>query len=299
QFRTSGIDILRQENGFGSGDLTSHLIMNSNSGLALDFGGTYRLNRYYTLTGSIVDIGFINWKEDIDNEVLRDTTFRYNGIDLEELDNIEQTLEDSLFSRFDTDPNSDAYRTWLPVTAQGSWVYHYSPKTDLYVSVGSRYVQRQFKMIYGGGLTHKFGRVFTGSLSLTKLPQQFFNAGAAIVLKGGPVQMYMAADQVINFSVPDAKAFDFRFGMSFILQGRSGGRGESFGTAGRRINGAKGLDTNVFLGKKVKTKKRDGIYSIIKRQKKRSVKTTKTKRDGGVQKKSLNGRSGKKNTGNE
>ncbi|WP_421763610.1 DUF5723 family protein [Ekhidna sp.] len=292
--RTSGVDIYQGD----EGDLGSHLLFNGNKGLALDIGGTYRLNRYYTLTGSIVDIGFINWKENIKNYALGDTTFTYSGVDLAELDDIQQTLEDSLFNKFETTENSNPYRSWLPVTAQGSWIYHYTPKLDFYVTAGSRLVQRQLKMLYGGGMTYKFGRAFTASASATKLPQQFFNIGAAITAKGGPVQMYLAADQIINFSVPDAKAFDFRFGMSFAFGRRRTVEPES-GLSRAPIAGAKGLDTNVFLGKKVKTKKRDGIYSIIKRQKRRDLKNKRTQRDNDVKKKSLNGRTGKKNTGSE
>ena len=289
--RTSGFDIYDET----VGDLGSHLVMNSNRGVALDIGGTYRSSRSYTLTGSIVDIGFINWKENITNYSLADTTFTYRGVDLENLDDIEQTLEDSLFSKFETDDTFEPYRSWLPVTASGSWIYHHSPKTDFYISVGSRWVQRQFKMLYGGGVTHRFGKVFTGSLGVTKLPQQFFNVGAAFAVKGGSVQMYMAADQVINFSVPDAKAIDFRFGMTFAFGSRPEKKVQS-GLSRGPIAGAKGLDTNVFLGKKVRTKKREGIYSIIKRQKRRELKNKRTKRSSDVQKKSLNGRSGKKNT---
>ena len=289
--RTSGFDIYDET----EGDLASHLVMNSNTGFAVDVGATYRLNRYYTLTGSIVDIGFINWKENINNYTLADTTFTYNGVNLENLDDIEQTLEDSLFSKFETTDTFDPYRSWLPTTAYGSWIYHYSPKTDIYVTVGSRWIQRQFKMMYGAGITQKFGKAFTGSVSVTKLPQQFINMGAAFAVRGGPVQFYMAADQVINFSIPDAKAFDFRFGMSFAFGDRKSPRQEN-GLSRSPIAGAKGLDTNVFLGKKVKTKKRDGIYSIISKQKRRELKNKKTKKTGGVQKKSLNGRSGKKNT---
>ena len=288
--RTSGFDIYDET----VGDLGSHLVMNGNKGFAIDIGGTYRLNRYYTITGSLVDVGFINWNENIKNYSLADTTFNYRGVSLEGLDDIEQTLEDSLFSKFETTDTFDPYKGWLPITANGSWIYHYSPKTDIYVSVGSRWVQRQIKMMYGAGVTQKFGKAFTGSISVTKLPQQFFNAGAAFAVKGGPVQMYMAVDQVINFSVPDAKAIDFRFGMSFAFGSRRVKQESSPSTT--PISGAKGLDTNVFLGKKVKTKKRDGIYSIIKRQKRRELKNKRTKKNGDVQKKSLNGRTGKKNT---
>ncbi|MEQ9007897.1 MAG: DUF5723 family protein [Ekhidna sp.] len=295
QLRTSGLDIYSGENGFDNQDLVSHLIMNGNTGFAIDLGGTYHLNRYYTITGSIVDIGFINWKENIENQVLTDTSFRYNGVDLAELDDIEQTLEDSLFSKFETTENNDPYKSWLPVTAHGSWIYHYSPKMDFYVTAGTRLVQRQLKMLYGGGVTYKFGRAFTASASATKLPQQFFNLGAAFTAKAGPVQLYMAADQIVNFSVPDAKAIDYRFGMSFAFGQRRSKEPES-GLSRGPIAGAKGVDTNVFLGKKVKTKKRDGIYSIIKRQKRRDLKNKRTQRDNDVKKKSLNGRRGKKNT---
>ncbi|SNS41808.1 hypothetical protein SAMN05421640_0057 [Ekhidna lutea] len=288
--RTSGFDIYSGD----EGDLESHLVMNGNKGFAVDLGGTYHLNRYYTITGSIVDIGFINWKEDIENHSLNDTTFTYNGVDLDNFDDIDQTLEDSLFSKFETTENSNPYRSWLPVTAHGSWIYHYSPQMDFYVTAGSRLIQRQLKMLYGGGVTYKFGRAFTASASATKLPQQFFNIGAALTAKGGPVQMYIAADQIINFSAPDAKAFDFRFGMSFNF-GERRVKQEASGLSRAPIQGAKGINTNVFLGKKVKTKKRDGIYSIIKRQKRRDVRNKRTQRDNTVNKKSINGRTGKKN----
>ncbi|MEQ9466745.1 MAG: DUF5723 family protein [Ekhidna sp.] len=293
-YRTSGLDIYDET----EGDLGSHLLMNSNKGFAIDIGGTYKLNRYYTITGSIVDIGFINWKENIRNEVLGDTSFVYNGVDLAEIGNIQQTLEDSLFDKFNTSENFDPYRSWLPVTVQGSWIYHYSPQTDFYVTAASRLIQRQIKMAYGAGVTQKFGRAFTGSLSVTKLPQQFFNVGAAFTAKGGPVQLYMAVDQIINFNVPESQAFDFRFGMNFVI-GQRQEKSEASGLSRGPIQGAKGIDTNVFLGKSVKTKKRDGIYSIIKKQKRRELKSKRTKKDNDVQKKSLNGRTGQKNTDNE
>ncbi len=291
QFRTSGLDI-------NDNDLASHLIMNENHGVALDLGGTYRLNGFYTLTGSILDVGFINWKENIDNQVLGDTTFEYNGVNLEELGNIRETLEDSLFNKFKSRSNTDAYRSWLPVRAHGSWIYHYRPKTDIYVTVGSKYLHRQFKLLYGAGVTHQFRKSFTGSISVTRLPQQFFNLGMAITVKGGPAQMYLAADHIINFSVPDAKAFDFRFGINFIFGefGQSSRWGQSSKSS---IGGAKGLDTNIFLGKKIKTRSHEGIYSIITRQKQRKLKETTTKKKNRVQKKSLTGRRKRKNPGNK
>ncbi|MEM9895752.1 MAG: hypothetical protein AAF789_05235, partial [Bacteroidota bacterium] len=98
---------------------------------------------------------------------------------------------------------------------------------------------------------------------------------------------------IINFSVPDAKAFDFRLGINLIFDGRDGGNDDE--VFGRKLGKAKGLDTNAFMGKRVKTKKREGIYSIIPKQRKRELSRTTTKRNQKVRRKSLTGRSGRSN----
>ncbi len=268
QLRSSGLDIYDGT----VGDLGSHLVMNGNTGLALDFGFNYNLSKYYSFSGSLLDVGFINWKENISNDIITDTTFSYSGVDLDGIGNVRDVIVDSLLRNFETRESSESYRTWLPLKAYGSWIYHYTDNTDLYASVGTRILHGQIKMLYGGGVTHRFGQVFTASLSATKLPQQFFNLGAAFVVNGGPVQLYMAADQVINFSVTDLKAFDFRFGINFRIKDKNpDGLPTSKAFKGAITTGSKGVSTNAFLGKQVKTKRKEGIYSVIKRQKKRAV----------------------------
>jgi hypothetical protein len=315
QLRTSGLDI------YDGGDLGSHLIMNGNTGFAIDLGGEYKLNKYYSVSGSILDLGWINWKENVVNQTLNDTTFVYSGINLEDVGDIQQTLEDSLINRFDFIETNETYKTWLPIKAYGSWIYHYDDYMDFYGSLGVRYIQGQFKMMYGGGITRDFGKIITLSASAMKLPQQFVNLGAAFVVKGGPVQLYMAADQVINFSAPDFKAIDFRVGINIKFPGRDFGLKSnssitSHGGFGKNsddgtLEGPKGVDTGAFLGKEVKTKKRDEIYSIIAKQKKPEVKKgekekkkvirggkkypTTARQQRKIFRKSLNGRSGRKN----
>ncbi|MBC6410746.1 MAG: hypothetical protein GDA42_09875 [Ekhidna sp.] len=289
--RTSGLNIYKGN----EGNLGSHLLMNSNTGFGLDLGLSYYLSRAYTLTASLLDVGFINWKEDNESDVIsNDTSFDYKGVSLDQLGTVRQTIQDSLIDRFNTTKNFDPYKGWLPLKGYASWIYHYNRNTDIYFSGGTRLVQRRLKMLYGIGVTQKFGPTFTGNITATKLPQQFVNLGASFAVKVRAVQMYMAADQVVNFSVPDAKAFDFRFGINLAIGTEQDGAEDIYGK--RKIPGAKGLDTNAFLGKKIKTKKREGIYSIIKKQRKRELKNKRTKRDNTVEKKSLNGRSGKKNT---
>lgn len=294
-FRTSGLDIYNGK----EGSIGSHLLFNRNLGAAIDLGITYSLSRAYTVTASILDLGFINWRENIKTDAINDTTFNYGGVALDELGTIRRGLYDSLFAKFNTTRNNEPYMGLLPAQLYAGWIYHYSRNMDIYVTGGARMIQRKMKMLYGVGVTQKFGKVFTGNLTATKLPQQFVNLGASFAVKGGPVQMYMAADRVVSFSVPDAKAFDFRMGINLVLNtGNGSSDDELFRGRGVSLGNAKGMSTGTFLGKRVKTKKREGIYSIIKKQRKREARNIRTTKDTSVRKKSLNGKRGKKNTDN-
>jgi len=277
-FQTSGMNIYSGD----QGDMGSHLVSPGNSGFGVDVGFEYRLTSYLAFAASLTDIGFISWKTDLENRQFNDTTFNYSGVNTRNTDDFVQAVQDSLFDRFSTTVNTDAYTTWLPARAFGSVIYSYNQNLDFIGSVGARYVQGQMKMLYGGGIRAKIGPL-VASANAIKLPQQFINLGLGLAVQGGPVQYYVAADQVVNFSVPDAKAFDFRMGINFIFNRGGGSRGHGGYERGRGYGGppknrsgsAKGVSTSSFLGERVKTKKKQGIYSIIPRQQKREVPTSK------------------------
>jgi len=269
--RSSGTNIYG-----GDGDMGKHLTSPGNSGFGLDLGFEYDVNKYLSFAASLVDVGFISWKTDVENSQFNDTTFNYAGVNIKNIENLQQTLQDSLFDKFSTNKNSDPYKTWVPTKAYGSMIWKYTDNTHFLGTVGARYIHGQMKMLYGGGIRQYFGPV-TASVNAMKLPQQFFNVGAALAVRGGPVQYYVAADQMLNFSVPDMKAFDFRMGLNIIIGRSSTGRGggtmtsTTFDNSRLKESDAKGISTSSFLGTKVKTKGREGIYSVIDKQAKRDV----------------------------
>ena len=260
----------------GRNTYLDNVVSAGNSGFAVDVGFDYQYSRYLSFSGSLTDLGFISWKSDIKNHVFNDTTFNYSGINIKGIHNIIETaLQDSLIDRFSTTPNTEAYTTWLPTKAYGSVTYRYG-NTNFIGTIGARYIQGQLKMLYGGGIRQKLGSL-TASVSALKLPQQFFNLGAALAVRRDPVQYYIAADQLLSLSVPDAKAFDFRTGINFIIgrtassEPSSRGSTTSYSKDRSRRSGNKGISTGSFLGTKVKTRRREGVYSIIPKQKKRKI----------------------------
>lgn len=269
-FRTAGVGILRE------GDYAKHMLSPGNTGFGVDLGFEYNVNKYLSFAASVVDFGYISWNTDVKNKQFVDTTFTYSGVNIKGIQNYQQAVQDSLFDKFRTTVNNDPYKTWVPTKLYGSMIWKYTGNTHFIGTVGARYIHGQLKMLYGGGVKHIMGPM-TVSLNGVKLPQQFFNVGAALAVRGGPVQYYIAADQIINFSVPDARAFDFRMGLNIII-GRSAATGPqsnsgatSFDDSRLRDGDNKGVTTNSFLGKRVKTKRSEGIYSVISKQEKRQV----------------------------
>ncbi|XOV92641.1 MAG: DUF5723 family protein [Bacteroidota bacterium] len=254
--RTSGQKIFAGE----EGDLASHLVSNANSGFGLDIGFEFDAGQYVTVAGSVNDIGFISWKEDIRNRTLGDTSLYYSGIDLRGIDNVVDVVRDTLIGKYNSfKVNHDPYNSILPTRAYLSGKIHLTSVNDVTTTVAARYVQGQLKMLYGVGVNHQIGDFLVASINATKYPQQIPNIGAAIAVKGGPAQFYLAVDQVAYWSIPDFKSVDFRVGINFII--------------GKSEEGEKAASKSHFLGTEVEVRGQEGIYQIIDKQKRREVDT--------------------------
>jgi hypothetical protein len=261
-FRSSGQNIYDGN----SGDLSSHLKSPGNGGIGLDVGAHYRLSNALSIAFAVNDIGFINWRTDVEGRVLENTSFSYSGINMRNANDILRSVQDSLLDNFQTRAFTDAsYKTWLPARAYASGIYTIGGSTDLIGTVGARYIQGEMKMLYGIGARQQYrSMTFTGNV--TKLPQQFLNLGAAFAVKGGPVQYYVAMDQLLSINVPKARSVDVRTGVNLIF-------GKSKDRYGRPIGSAAstGASTSSFLGTRVKARRVDGVYSVIDKQKPRKV----------------------------
>ena len=88
--RTSGFDVLQ---GKSTIDPVSYIIYNGNAGVSADFGMSMDVNKYVNFSASIVDLGFISWKEDITNYTIPDTVMRYSGLNLKDPSNLEQNID--------------------------------------------------------------------------------------------------------------------------------------------------------------------------------------------------------------
>ncbi len=285
RIRTAGIEIATGD----QGDIGTHLISNGNQGAALDLGFEYEYNRYYTFALGVNDLGFINWNDNTKQYSIPDTSVVYTGSQLYGAHDTFQDSIETFGNRFaEYDNSNETYGTMLPTRIFGSVVYKGFGFFDVISSVSTRVIQGDPRFSFSVGGRYSLGPWLTVSANVIKLDQQFFNGGLALASKVGPVQIYLASDNVLGYNAPDISAVDFRFGINFIFDKKAQksrqnepGKIQQPGplkTKKDKKKGPKGTSYGFFLGEEVKVKGKDSIYSVIKKQKRRTLKDKKSPR---------------------
>lgn len=274
--RTAGVEVL---NG-NQGDIGGYIVSNGNRGIGIDLGFEKRLNKYTHFAVSLTDLGFIGWKEGIKNYSLNDTTMLYSGISLKRKRNMIDAIQDTLIDRFSLKNNTESYTTMMPTRLLGSYVFTPREGTDIITSAGGRMIQGLPRMMYGVGIRQYFGPKFIISGSLTKVPQQFLNIGAALSATAGVAQLYLAVDKTLGYNIPQMKWAQARVGINLVF----GSGKPKVSSGGNKVSGdykdfkayrteSKGVVTSSFMGSDVKVKKQDGLYTIVKKQEPSEAKT--------------------------
>lgn len=219
-FKTSGIAIMREQRG----NRTAHLLRNQNRGMAIDMGVDIQINKSYSIAGSLIDLGLISWKEDIQTHSITDTSMYYDGLNLKGVLSgdlsLEEVIKDSIIQKFKKKKteNDDSYQTMLAPKTYVSGVYNIPRAGEVVATVGARFIQGQMNLLLGAGYRQRFWKIFTGTINVTRLPQQSLNVGGALTVNAGPSQLYLAVDQLVNYDATKFQSADFRFGINLILR---------------------------------------------------------------------------------
>ena len=190
--------------GFIDTDDYTSLAIPANKGFALDLGAEYKIDSNFTVALAINDLGTINWTENVSTYGIRDSS----GVGLPEFDLLDDdlgnVLEDTFNNNFDYYKLNEAYKTNLPTRIVASLIYTpWDDKTDIIATLNSRIIQGEFRSGFGIGINRKFGPKFILSTSVTKMPQQGLNMGAAISATAGFIQFYAGVDKMMGYSVYD------------------------------------------------------------------------------------------------
>ena len=202
-----------------------NFLMNSkNTGTGFDFGISYQINRQVVLSASIVDLGKINWKNNL-NTINYKGKYKFlsnyiieagNGY-LTKNPNFSTDSTVQFFDLFKASVDSERFTTTLPTTFYFGLQYQISPKLNI------GFVDRYIKV---KGLNHNsfsltadydLSKKFSVSSGYSIIGNSFSNIPLAILYKWDAGQSYIGSDNVLSFLFKNSDFTGLTFGTCFYL----------------------------------------------------------------------------------
>lgn len=206
-----------------------------NSGFALDLGATYMVNNRLEVGLSALNLGSINWKNDLREIYTQEASVTFRGINLEEIVNgksgteeFVRQLEEELGFNFD-DPiamldqvegrEPKSYRTGLPTQFYLSARYELARNLHANGLIFSEIYSGRFMPAFSAAINKDFGRRMSTSISYTAANRSYNNLGAGFSFRLTPIQFYLLSDNIISAPIfyKSAKALNLRLGMNMVF----------------------------------------------------------------------------------
>ncbi len=251
RLRSSGFSALSDavdENAL-AGTFIKRAILGGDLGLGMDLGFTYRLGERTTVTGSVLDLGFIYHSGDVYNYSLKgNATIEGIEIDvLEELGDLNkdfwQELIDEVEELIPFETTNNGYITFRPTKLNASIRYDFGKpvgsEKDCDCGISSsenrsiKYANAIGGHLYAinrprgplfaltGFYQRRFGRFLALKGTYTVDKFSVSNLGLGINIQAGPVNFYVIGDNLLSYqNIAASNYASFQLGLNIISWGR-------------------------------------------------------------------------------
>jgi len=201
-------------------DMARYLMNRGNMGFGLDFGLVYKYMEFITLSASVLDLGLIRWKTDLNN-IHGIGDFEYTGTDLSteiiSNDFLNEML-DSIINTIDMTTTHEPYTYTLPTQIFLAGSYRYSEKIAIGLVnrnvIYKSKVHSSFTLSAQADLAEKF----MGTVSWSYLNNSLLNLGIGIAYHGKGIQFHAVTDNLSGFFYPfDTRTLNLRVGFNLLL----------------------------------------------------------------------------------
>lgn len=192
--------------------------VNGNYGIALDLGATYNLTPKLRLSASVIDLGFINWKQGNMNFSSDDASIAITAIDFsnalfgsdttnqdpagDHFENIGNEFEE----QFQANGNSNAFKTSLATRFYAGANYTLIENPKLKGQASALFFGELYRGNFRPSLTFAYTQNLTKRIQLTAnytMLDRKSNLGAGIVLGLGAFQIHAMVDNLLAFYTAD------------------------------------------------------------------------------------------------
>jgi hypothetical protein len=199
----------------------------SNLGLAFDIGARYQLLPELELSASLIDLGFIHWKSDVQN-ISHRGSFTWKGFDLSDISNEPDinneaytnpldALLDSVKEMIDLKYTSDPFNTGIPTKLYLAASYKVIPIFWAGFVDRIMFYDKQVSnsITLSGNL--QLGRIFSLSAGYSVINKSFNNLALGTALKLGPIELYCLTGNILALNLLSSHNFNVQFGMNLMF----------------------------------------------------------------------------------
>jgi hypothetical protein len=190
-----------------------------NPGFAIDLGFNYFPVEKFSVSASVVDLGFIRWRNYVWN-FHQEADYSFEGLEfkLDEDFSAGEALLDSLKQEMKVRVTREPYTTTLAGKIYLGAAYNLTEK----VRFGAVFRTRIYDYKFYNQLTISANvqpiSMFSLSLSYSMYQNSYTNLGLGLSLRLGPLNMFLITDQAPSayFWPEDFTALNFRFGLNIV-----------------------------------------------------------------------------------
>lgn len=207
----------------------SDFVSPSGIGAAFDLGATYKLLPELTLSASVLDLGFIRWNKNL-HSLQKKRDFVFNGVvyEISDRDTVDygKEYEEIIDHMYTVDDKTSAYNSWLTAKVLlGAEYGVWNNKMTFGLLSKTAILQRKMYEELMLSANFKPWRIFSAALSYSLLDGEWHNLGLATNFNFGPVNYYLAMDQIpLTYAKGDGlmiptktRGVNFSMGMNYVF----------------------------------------------------------------------------------
>ncbi len=196
-----------------------------NRGIGIDLGANYQLTDDIQLSASVIDLGFISWKNNTHN-LIANGEFVFDGIDTDLLlnddpdamSNFTDDLTDSIMKLFAPTNSEEAYKTYLNTQIYIGANYAFTKSLNFGLLSKTYFYDRRAHQAFTLSANLQAGKNFTTGLAYTIENRAYNNLGFALAMKMGALQFYFLTDNLNSIISPKtAKTVNMRLGFNLYF----------------------------------------------------------------------------------
>lgn len=236
-FNTSGLYVGEVVDVDG-GAVATNTLLGGNLGLGIDFGFTYHASSQLKFTGSILDLGYINYSKQIKNKTIKGN-YEFEGIEFQfdgNNPNYWTDLTNDFNEKLPRVDNANSYALRRPTKIYGAVKYSFGETRTNSSTCYNSYNKEYFSSAVGaqiftvitplkphfaltGFFEKSFGENLKTKLTYTVDEFSFANFGFGFSTNIGLVNTYVVVDNILGLdAIGLSKSTAFQFGMNLIFK---------------------------------------------------------------------------------